>query len=182
MIVSALFAGLLYANLGNRQAVVRIARPVAAGQVIQQSDLMQVLAPSVDGIRTLSWSDRSSAVGRTAAVALVPGSLLNPGQLATGPTTDPADAVVGVVLKPGEFPAGLRSGDTVLAIVLPPDAASATGQDHIDPPVTATIVAISQLADSGGGLSVSLAVAPGDAASLAVAGARSRVTLVLAPR
>lgn len=182
LVVSALVAGLLYADLGNRVAVVAIAHPVAVGQVIETSDLTQVLAGQVDGIKTVPWSGRSSVIGSTAAVALVPGSLLNPRQLAKGATIDPRAAVVGAVLKPGQFPVGLRPGDVVLAIVLPPEAASATGQGRIDPPIMATVAAIAPLADTGGGLSISLAVPPGDAAALAVAGARGRLSLVLAPR
>lgn len=182
LVVSALVAGLLYANIGNRHPVIAIARPVAAGQIIQATDLHEVLAGSVDGIRTTPWSSRASVVGRTAAVSLIPGSLLNPSQLATGPAIDPAAAVVGAVLKPGQFPAGLRSGDKVLAIVLPPEAASATGQADVDPPIAATVAAIETLPDSAGSVSVSLAVPPGDSATLAVAGARGRLALVLAPR
>ena len=182
LVVSALVAGLLYANVGSRHPVVAIARPVAAGQVIQPTDLRQVLASSVDGIRTTPWSSRSSVVGRTAAVSLVPGSLLNPNQLATGAAIDPTAAVVGAVLKPGQFPAGLRPGDKVLAIALPPEAASAAGQAEVDPPVAVTLAAIDKLVDSAGSVSVSLAVPPGDAATLAVAGARGRLALVLAPR
>ena len=182
LVVSALVAGLLYANVGSRHPVVAIARPVAVGQVIQAADLHQVLAGSVDGIRTTPWSTRASVVGRTAAVSLVPGSLLNPSQLATGPTVDPAAAVVGAVLKAGQFPPGLRLGDKVLAIVLPPEAAAATAQADVAAPIAATVAGIETLPDTGGGVSVSLAVPPGDAATLAVAGARGRLALVLAPR
>src|SRR5262249_54991685 len=106
MVVSALVAGLLYSNLGDRHPVVAIARPMAAGQVIQASDLTKALVPTVDGTQTMPWSGRSAIIGKTAAVGLVRGSLLNPSQLASGPSIDPADAVVGVVVKPGEFPAG----------------------------------------------------------------------------
>ena len=52
--------------------------------MIQAGDLTQTLAGAADGIRTVPWSSRSSVVGKTAAVGLVPGSLLNPSQLATG--------------------------------------------------------------------------------------------------
>jgi hypothetical protein len=182
MVVSALAAGLLFAGLGDKHPVIGVARPVAVGQVIQEGDLTQTLAGAADGIRTMPWSSRTSVVGKTAAVGLVPGSLLNPSQLATGTAIDPGDAVVGAVLKPGQFPVGLRPGDKVLAIVLPPEAATDTGQGRIEPPVTATVASIATLPDSGGGLSVSLAVSPGDAAALAVAGARGRLSLVLAPR
>jgi hypothetical protein len=182
LVVSALASGLLYANVGDRHAVVAIARPIAAGQVIQDPDLRQVMAGSIDGVRTTPWSGRSSIVGKTAVVNLAAGSLLNPVQVADGPIVDPAAAVVGAVLKPGQFPAGLRIGDKLLAIVLPPEAASVTGQADIAPPVAVTVAAIEELPDSAGAVSISLAVPPGESAGLAVAGARGRLAVVLAPR
>ncbi len=182
IVVSALVTGLLYANIGGRHAVVAIARRVAAGQVIQDADLRETLAGTITGVRTTAWSARSTVVGKTAAVNLLPGSLLNPEQIATGPVVDPAAAIVGAVLKLGQFPANLRTGDKVLAIILPPEAASVTGQADITAPIAVTVAAVEKLLDSGGGLSVSLAVPPGDAAGLAVAGARGRLALVLAPR
>ncbi|MEY2474013.1 MAG: hypothetical protein QOK28_3342 [Actinomycetota bacterium] len=182
IVVSALVAGLLYANVGGRHAVVAIARPVAAGQVIQDADLHETLAGSISGVRTTPWSARSTVVGKTALVNLIPGSLLNPAQLATGPAVDPSAAVVGAVLKPSQFPGGLRPGDKVLAIVLPPEAASATGQPDFGAPIAVTVISVEKLLDSGGGVSISLAVPPGDASTLAVAGARGRLAVVLAPR
>ncbi|HVT78720.1 MAG TPA: SAF domain-containing protein [Acidimicrobiales bacterium] len=182
VVVSALVAGLLYANIGGRHAVVAIARPVAAGQVIQDADLRETLAGTITGVRTTPWSARETVVGKTAAVNLIPGSLFNPAQLATGPTVDPSAAVVGAVLKPGQFPSGLRPGDRVLAIVMPPEAASATGQADIAAPIAVTVVSVEKLLDSGGGVSISLAVPPTEAATLAVAGAGGRLAVVLAPR
>jgi hypothetical protein len=52
----------------------------------------------------------------------------------------------------------------------------------VDAPISVTVAAIETLPDTGGGVSISLAVPPGDAAVLAVAGARGRLALVLAPR
>ena len=123
--------GLLHANIGGRHAVVAIARPVAAGQVIQDADLRETLAGTITGVRTTAWSARSTVVGKTAAVNLLPGSLLNPEQIATCPVVDPAAAIFVAVLKPGHFPTNLLPGVNVLAIILPLDSASVTGRADI---------------------------------------------------
>jgi hypothetical protein len=58
----------------------------------------------------------SSVIGRRAAVALVPGTLLTAGDLAAGPVVGDSGASVGLDLKPGEVPAGLSPGDAVLVV------------------------------------------------------------------
>ncbi len=182
MVVSALTAGLLYANLGHRQPVLAVARDVAAGQVIRDADLKQVLVPEVEGVHTIAARERASTVGRTAAVRLVAGSLLSPEQITTGAGIDPASAVVGAVLKAGQYPIGLRAGDKVLAVAMPSDAEVAAGTDASPAQISATVVAIEETSSVDRDLSISLAVNPADAAVLAVAGAKSRIALVLAPR
>lgn len=181
LVVSALVAGLLYANLGDRRPVLAVARPVEAGQVVAAGDLREILAAPAPGVRTVLASARRAMVGRTASVALVPGTLLHPAQLAAGPVVNPDQAVVGAVLKPGQFPIGLRVGDDVLAVVLAPEGAVVDDSDLPVPP-RARVVAVERSNEPGAGLMVSLGAAPGDATLLATAGARGRLTLVLAPR
>lgn len=181
LVLSALAAGLMYANLGDRRPVLAVARPVEPGQVIEAADLREVLAAPVPGLRMIPAASRGAMVGRSASVRLVPGALLHPAQLSTGSTVDPDQAVVGAVLKPGYYPIGLRVGDEVLAVVLPIEGALSTGSD-IAAPMTAEVTAIERATNSGNGLSVSLGVDPGDATMLATAAARGRLSLVLAPR
>lgn len=181
VVISALVAGMLYADLGDRHPVLAVSRAVEVGQVIEAGDLREVLAAPVPGVRTTPASSFRAMVGRTAAVRLVPGTLLHPSEVTVGPVVGPDRAVVGAVLKPGAYPVGLRVGDDVLAVVLAPEAAA--GDAGIPVPVRATVAALEQSSDPAvGGLVVSLGVAPGDATVLATAGARGRLTLVLAPR
>lgn len=177
LVASALAAGLLYANAGDRRPVLAVARPVGAGQVLEASDLREVLASPVPGLRTVPASARGSLVGRTATVRLESGSLLHPAQVARGSVVDPTLAEVGGLLQAGQFPIGLRAGDRVLAIVLAPAGAP---PDPTQAPVRAVVVAIGTPA--GTGLPVSLGVAPGDAALVATAGAGGRLALVVASR
>src|SRR3954463_14862254 len=73
--VGALVFGAVHLRLDQRKVVLAIAHPVAAGQVINDSDLRTVRV-SADGVATIGETERSSVVGHVAAVPLAPGSLV----------------------------------------------------------------------------------------------------------
>ena len=176
----SLAAAVLYANVGDRHAVLVVDRPVVAGQEITAADLGEALVSGDGAGTTIAAGDTDRIIGRVAAVDLVRGSFLGPGHLADGPLADSGDAVIGATLREGQYPLGLTDGDRVLAVVLPPE--SAPDEETSDAsPVEATVVAVGELSDLGG-IAVSLAVAPDDAPRVAVAGARGRLALVLVPR
>src|SRR5581483_7392665 len=93
-----------FSRAGDRQAVLAVARPVAAGQVITAADVTEVRISADPGLHPVPASDRSRIVGRTAGVALTPGTLVTPAQVASGPSVPAGQAVVGAALKPGQFP------------------------------------------------------------------------------
>ena len=180
MLASALGAGLAVASAGDRTPVLVVARAVPAGEVIEGPDLREVLVGSRPAESTIDASERATIIGRTASVELVAGSFLARGQLAAGPAAGTGQAVIGATLKEGHFPVELADGDEVLAVVLPPESADTTGA-AAPTSIAARVVGIRSL-DDGGGIAVSLAVAPDRAPALAAAGARARLTLVLAPK
>ena len=102
-------------------------------------------------------------VGRTAAVPLVAGALLSPGQI--GPAAWPAagEAVVALPLKPGRIPAGIAAGARVQVLVVA--ASTATGTDTGPPPQgrLATVVEVAREVDASGTVVVSLLLRPSDA-------------------
>lgn len=182
MAASALVAALLYASLGDRHAVLTVVQPVTAGQVIEPADLGESLV-SVDATEATVEAERlDDIVGRVAAVDLVAGSLLADQQVADAPVAPSGEAVVGAVLAPGAFPLDLRRGDRVIAILVPADAAHVESPGGAVRSAPATVVAVEDQTDSGGGIAVSLAVSPDGAGDLSVGGAQGRLTLVLAPR
>lgn len=174
--VSALGGVALYGNAGDRAPVLAVARTVDAGEIIETADLTVVRVAADRGVEVIRASERNQIVGRPAAVGLVPGSLLTRGALATGPLVPDGWSVIGAVLKPGQFPLGLRPGDEVTMLVVPE-----TGQGDGGPsPVLGVLVAIEEMRP--GEVSASLAV-PGPATrDLAVAGAQGRLALARAPR
>jgi hypothetical protein len=182
MAASALAAGVLYGNIGNRQPVLAVARPVAAGDVIQSADLTEVLIATDPGTSVIDASAREGIVGHIAAVPLVPGSLLARGQVTNDTTSISGRAVVGATLKPGQFPIELQRGDSVIALVLPPDSAQRSAADGGGEPVPATVVGLTDVPDAPGTIAVSLAIAPDRANFVAAGGARGLIVLVLTPR
>lgn len=181
--VCTLAAALLYGNLGDRRPVVTVARAVPAGHEIAAADLARTLVAADADLPTIPYGERSTVIGRTAAVDLSPGALLVRGQLSDGPALRDGEALVGATLKPGQYPSGLRRGDRVLAVLMPPESATTT-PDAGTPlaEIEAVVLALELDVDSIGGAVVSLAVPAAEAARLSVAGARGRLALVVVPR
>jgi hypothetical protein len=176
MVVAAFAAAVLYADAGERDAFLVVAKRVPAGQVIAADDLSETLA-AIDGAMAVPASQRASMVGRVAAVELVPGSLLSSAHVSDARPDGADEAVVAARLDEGRAPADLAVGDSVLLYEVP-----AEGDDEVTAaPVAGRVVAIETAAD-GSSVVVSVAVAPADARRAAVAAARGRLTLVLAPR
>ena len=129
----ALSGAVLVARAGDTTEVLVASHAVPAGHVIESGD---VRAARLAGtVRAIAAADLQSVVGSTAAVGLVPGQVLNREMLTTAPVPAEGKSMIGLALKPGQFPAdGLTIGDQVLVVLLPGGtgagggpAASATG-------------------------------------------------------
>lgn len=171
--LAGLLAILVYGNVGQRHAVLAVVKTVDPGQVITDADLAVVRVATDADVRTVASTQRSTIVGQRAAVRLLPGSLLTPDAVTRGSVVADGFSIIGAVVKSGQYPLGLRSGDAVQVVVV----GGAAG----DRPVGATIVAVSSNG-TGGGTSISLAVPQEAATRLAVAGAESRLLLMVPPR
>lgn len=171
--LAGLLAVLVYGNIGQRHAVLAVARTVDPGQVVTEADLTVVRVAADPGVRTVASTERSTIVGQRATVRLLPGSLLTSDAVTKGNVIADGYTVIGAVVKPGQYPLGLRSGDQVQVVVV----GGATG----DRPVDATIVAVSSNG-SGNGSAISLAVPQNAATRLAAAGAEGRLLLMVPPR
>lgn len=185
----ALAFGVISTRLGERQAVLAVARPVPAGQLVTATDLATVHVTVDPGLIPIPATARSSVIGRPAAVPLVPGAPLTPAQLGVPSTLAPDQAVVALALKAGRFPPGLSPGAHVLVADTGTDSqatAAATGSSTAleDNPLTssATVVEVDRPSDDTEDTTVvSLRVPATGAARLAAAGAADRVALVLLP-
>ena len=112
----AIFAD-LYAKAGHRVPIVAVVQPVHQGQQITSSDLGEVEASISGSVHPILYSAVGSVVGKEAAVALVPGSILTTGDVSNASRIPGGDAIVGVALKPGQLPsAGVVPGQQVMVI------------------------------------------------------------------
>lgn len=158
-------------------AVLVVAQPVPAGQVITSADLRVATVVPDAGVRLVATSQADTVVGRTAAVPLVAGALLSPDQV--GPAAWPAagEAVVALPLKPGRIPAGIAPGARVRVLTVTTDGGAATSADRGQAGVVATVVEVSrEQVDASGTVVVSLLLNGADAG---VAAAGGEATLVL---
>lgn len=115
----SLAAVTLFSGAGDRRPVLALRNAVAMGTPIQAADLTVVRVSVDPGLRVVPASERAKVVGRVAGVTLLPGTLLSPSQLDGGPALAAGRAIVGLALKPGQYPPGLRPGDPVLVVITP---------------------------------------------------------------
>jgi hypothetical protein len=180
---TVLAAVLFYGSVGDRRAVLTVARAVSAGEAITAADLSVARVSADPNLSPVPASARTSVIGQVAVVNLMPGTLLSRRSLATGPAVPAGMAVTGALLKPGQYPSALRVGDRVLLVALPGDAAptSTPGEGVApDPSVLgeATVLAVEPVNDASAGTTVSLVVPEPRAANVAAVGAAQRLSLV----
>lgn len=166
-------------SAGNRTAVLVIVRPVAAGEAIERADLREVsisLHPTLHAIRAENLSE---VAGKPAAVNLVPG-LLSEKHVGAGPAVADGEAVVGLLLKPGQMPEGLAVGSPVRIVrfedSFDPEAGRGGGRTLVE---RARVKEIGDSDGVEGGRKVSVIVPEAASASVTSAAAVGRVGLAL---
>jgi hypothetical protein len=179
--LGAIIFGSIQLSLNDRNPVLAVARPVAAGQIIGDADLVVVRISSEGALQPIAASDRPKVVGRVAALPLAPGSLLSSSQVGSNSVAlQQGQAVVGMALKANQLPTALRAGDRVVVI---DTGAKQAGQDLR--PVTlgdsALVYAVGTRPDTTGATFVSLNVDAASASTIATAAAANRVSLILLP-
>ncbi|MEV4117636.1 SAF domain-containing protein [Micromonospora sp. NPDC049645] len=101
-----------------------VARPVEVGREISAADLITVQVAGGQGLRPVPAGRLDEVVGKRAAVALVPGTLLTLGQVTDDPLLGPGQQQIALGLKTAQVPAReLHPGDKVLLVSTPDDNA-----------------------------------------------------------
>ena len=178
------FFGLKYAEAGRRQSVLAVAKAVPVGQAIAADDLTEASVSADPSLHPVPAADKDSIVGRSAAVALVPGTLLSKAHLGTGPAVAAGRSVVGLSLKPGQVPLGIASGAAVIVLRTPTNQAPASAAAAQEPvPVVARnaqVLAVEPPTGAAGDATVvSVLVDSHDAPAVAAAGASGQATVVV---
>lgn len=171
----------LYTQAGKKTPVVEAANHIAAGHVIHRSDLTTV--DVAGAVTAVGGASLSSLVGQTAAVELLPHTLLQRAMVTNAPQLNSSQAQVGVEVKPGQVPAdGLNVGDTVEVLLLPMKNAVVSTQAPQSLPVavlvgTATVYASAPDPSQSGGTLLTLVVPRSNSAAIAVASNASLIAL-----
>ena len=184
VLACGLGAGLLFEHQGGKVSVIKVAKAVPAGHTIEASDLTTAQMASND-IPAYAGNHMGEVVGKTAAVGLVPGEILNKAMVTTGAATPSGYVVAGVSLKPGQLPAGgVSAGDQVMVILLPAQSSgSSSSVSGSGATVLENSVRVSASVASSDGTStvVSLLIPRSDAPQLAQANNAGLVALTQVP-
>ncbi|MBQ1018953.1 flagellar biosynthesis protein FlgA [Micromonospora sp. D93] len=101
-----------------------VARPVEVGREISAADLVTVQVAGGQGLRPVPAGRLNEVVGKRAAVALLPGTLLTLGQVTDDPLLGPGQQQIALGLETAQVPAReLHPGDKVLLVSTPDDNA-----------------------------------------------------------
>jgi len=114
-----------YTQAGAKVPVVMAVNDIPAGHTIQRSDLTTV--DVAGGVVAVGGNHLLSLVGQTAAVEILPKTLVQRAMVTTGSPLSDAQAIVGVAAAPGQIPSsGFRPGDKVEVLQLPQKGAPTT--------------------------------------------------------
>lgn len=183
LLFSILLGVNVYSHVGDRHAVLVMARTVEQGQVITAADVRETQVAVGAGVSTVPAASRSKLVGKVAAMSLAQGALVTSASMSDAPTMAPSQARVGAALKPGQFPTGMRAGDHV-ALVVPglQQQASDAGASSAGPVVTNAVVAsVEPGSDSNSTTTASFVVDRDAAPSVASAGADGHLVVMVIP-
>jgi hypothetical protein len=173
----------LYAQAGEKTPVVVVVADVPSGHVIRRTDLSTVTVAG--GITAVAGAHLDSIVGLTAAVHLLPGTVLQRSMVTSLAALQTGQAAVGIALKGGQIPAdGVTPGDTV-AVLRIPTSGSSTGTPGNDSAqvLVAKAAVYSSRPDpaQAGGTLVTVIVPTEDSVDVAAASGAGQAALVKVP-
>lgn len=176
-VVGAWLFASIYVSADDRRDVLALATSVERLEPIERSDLKIVSLPSNAQVESVPASRVEELLGRVAGTDLAAGSLLAEGQLlpAGERLIGPNEAVVGLLVDPGDAPVStMRRGAAVIVVARP--AAGTTGEVE---DVPGWLAEVSGEAASNGERAVEVVVRRADAATVSAAAADRRVTIVV---
>ncbi|MCC9309952.1 hypothetical protein LN042_23240 [Kitasatospora sp. RB6PN24] len=179
---------------GEKVSAVEVTQRVAAGEHIPSSALREIQVAKDTSVPFVRWEQRGQLAAKYfAASDIMPSTLLTGPMLTDQPGVTTNQAVVGLSLKSGQYPPGLREGDKVQVVAVGSSAmpAGAGGSATASPAPGGTTNG-SQLASgsvrqvfksdgSNSNLSLSVLVPAGTSGAIAQAASAGNVALVLLP-
>ncbi|MFB7674105.1 hypothetical protein ACFC26_22100 [Kitasatospora purpeofusca] len=134
VLACALGFAVLLRQAGERVSAVEITKRVAPGQQIPADALSEIQVAKDSALKYVPWEQRGIlATKYSAAVEIPPGTLLTGPMLTDAAGLSGDQSVVGLSLKSGQFPPGLKAGDRVRVMWVGRDAAA---KGSASPPAT----------------------------------------------
>ncbi|GAA3831339.1 hypothetical protein GCM10022226_60510 [Sphaerisporangium flaviroseum] len=181
IIGGALITTVLFIQSGDRVSAIAIGARVGAGQPIPVQALKEVQIAVTD-VQYIPWSARTEVAQHFAAVDLVPGTLLNDEMVAVASSElRPGKAVVGLSLKAGQVPAGLRKGDRVQVIFVPGEDGTDSGGKVLSARALVNYVGGGQSGTGTGATTVSVIVDTEDTATIVAFASAGKIGLAYLP-
>lgn len=171
--------------LSDKSPVLVVAEPLAAGQTIT-SDVVRSIPVAADaGVGMIDASLASKVIGRTAAVPLTPGTLLNVSDIGKATFPPAGQAELAVALRAGAYPLDLAAGDRVQVVISSdsqPAMATTTNPAVVAPAPVPTYAVVTKVgrADGQGGVVADLLMDQNSFQKVASAGP-SGVSLAVLP-
>ncbi|MEU7603077.1 hypothetical protein AB0B78_06215 [Streptomyces sp. NPDC040724] len=193
ILIGALGATVLVLRAGDRIEVVRISADIPAGKSVTNDNMTPVMVADDPAVHYVRWEQRESLKQLQAKNTLVKGTIAIGEMFSEGKGLPDGKAYVGLSLKEGQYPTGLKVGDHVSAYRVTADSAAAkpgsTGSPGAgeantllvkDAKVNDVVVSSDETIGSGN-LPVTVMVSANEIAPLTQAAAAGQVALVLIP-
>ncbi|MGW7608222.1 hypothetical protein ACWGKW_13280 [Streptomyces sp. NPDC054766] len=192
ILVGALGATMLVLRAGDRVEVVKVTSDIQAGDSVG-NHVVSVLVAADSSINYVKWNQLGELKKLKAKSPIYKGTVVIGEMFAEGATIPAGKASVGVSLKEGQYPAGIKSGDTV-AVYRVGDSgssgsrgSSSSSSSSADNTPIVERAKVSYVQDekdstiSSTNLPVTLIVDSGQAASITDAASAGQVALVIVP-
>ena len=192
ILVGALGATMLVLRAGDRVEVVKVTSEIQAGESVG-NHVTSVMVAADDSINYIEWSQLGALKKLKAKSTIFKNTVVMGQMFAAQEQLPEGKASVGVALREGQYPAGIKSGDIVAAYRVGSSGSGSSGSADKDTGASASGGAIvpdarvNGVADDGdstvstGNKSFTLLVDETDAAALASAAAAGEVAIVRVP-
>ncbi|MGW0910901.1 hypothetical protein ACWD1Z_03995 [Streptomyces sp. NPDC002784] len=197
ILVGALGATMLVLQAGDRIEVVKVTKEIPAGGSVTDDNVTSVMVAEDESIHYVEWH-LLDGLKKLKAVHTIPAGVVPVGEMFSEQVgVTEGKATVGLSLKAGQYPTGLKAGDTVAAYRVGTTSGSNSSSNEEDSGAAAgggsdTLIVdqatVTSVPGAGGddivassNLAVTLTVDADKAALLAQAASNNEVALVLVP-
>ncbi|MFJ2832705.1 hypothetical protein ACIPC1_35005 [Streptomyces sp. NPDC087263] len=188
ILVGALGATMLVLRAGDRIEVVQVTADIQAGDSVGDN-VKSVMVADDTGVNYIRWAQVKTLQKLKAKSPIYEGTLAIGRMFEETPAIPEGKASVGLALKEGQYPVGIKSGDTVAVYRVSDDSGSgnssgAAGAGNtliVDSAKVSYVKTTTDSTISSTSLPVTLTVDSDDAAAVAQASSAGEVALVLVP-